>query len=60
MTFDTNWCTLVEAVEKYGLEKRTIEGWVEDGLVRAEEDGRQILRIHTGDLELKLQEMTGI
>ena len=60
MSFDKNWCTLGEAVEKYGLDKRQIEEWVEDGLVRAEEEDKRLVRVHTDDLELKLQEMTGI
>jgi DNA-binding transcriptional MerR regulator len=60
MSFEKNWYTLAEAAEKFGLEQRKIEEWVEDGLVRAEEENKQIVRVHADDLELKLQELTGI
>ncbi len=60
MSFEKNWYTLAEAAEKFGLEQRKIEEWVEDGLVRSEEENKQIVRVHADDLELKLQELTGI
>lgn len=60
MSFEKNWYTLAEAAEKFGLEQRKILEWVEDGLVRAEEENKQIVRVHADDLELKLQEVTGI
>jgi excisionase family DNA binding protein len=60
MSFDKNWYSLAEAAEKFGLEKRQIQSWVEDGLVRAEEEHGKVVRVHADDLELKVQELTGI
>lgn len=60
MSFEKNWYTLAEAAEKFGLEQRKIEEWIEDGLVRSEEENKQVVRVHADDLELKLQELTGI
>jgi predicted site-specific integrase-resolvase len=60
MSFEKNWYTLAEAAEKFGLEQCKIQEWVEDGLVRSEEENKQIVRVHADDLELKLQELTGI
>ena len=60
MSFEKSWYTLEEAAAKFGIQQRKIEEWVEDGLVRAEEEQKRIVRVHADDLELKLQELTGI
>ena len=60
MSFDKTWCTLDEAAEKFGLEKKEILKWVEDGLVRSENSGDTVARVHLDDLDLKIQEKTGI
>ncbi len=60
MSFEKTWYSLDEAVEKFGLDKRVILSWVEEGLVRGEEVDKEVVRINIDDLELKVQEMTGI
>ncbi len=60
MSFEKTWYTLDEAEEKFGVEKGVILSWVEDGLVRGEEVDRKVVRVNSDDLELKVQEMTGI
>ena len=60
MSFAKTWYTPEEAAEKFGLEEAMILGWVEDGLVRAEEAGKRVVRVNVDDIELKVQEMTGI
>lgn len=60
MSFAKTWYTLEEAVEKYGLEKGMILKWVDEGVVRAEEADKKVVRVNVDDLELKVQEMTGI
>jgi len=60
MSFDKTWYTLDEAVEKFGVEKKVILSWVEEGLVRVEEADKEVVRVNIADLELKVQEMTGI
>jgi len=60
MTLTTTWYSLEEAMEKYGLERREIEGWVEDGLLRAETEGKRVISVHADDLELLIHRRTGI
>lgn len=60
MSLGITWYTLEEAAAKYSLEKSLILKWVDEGLVRAEQAGKRVVRINIDDLELKVQEMTGI
>ncbi|OGR23917.1 MAG: MerR family transcriptional regulator [Desulfuromonadaceae bacterium GWB2_53_15] len=60
MSFANTWDTPQKAAEKFGLERAQILRWVEEGLVRAEESGKKIVRVNIDDVELKVQEMTGI
>jgi hypothetical protein len=60
MSFDKSWFSMEEAAEKFGLETRKIQSWVEDGLVRTEEEHGKVVRVNADDLELKVQELTGI
>jgi hypothetical protein len=60
MSLTKSWITVDEAVERFGLDRSKILGWVEDGLVRTEESGNAVVRVNLDDLELKVQEMTGI
>jgi hypothetical protein len=60
MSLANSWCTVKDATEKYGLEKGQILQWVENGLVRAEEFGGKVERVNIDDLDLKVQELTGI
>lgn len=60
MSFDHTWSTLQEAVDKYGITERQLGEWVEEGLVRAETDGKKVLRVNLDDLELQIHKLTGI
>jgi hypothetical protein len=60
MSLGITWYTLAEAEDKFGLKQTEILKWVEDGLVRAEKTGQKVDRINIDDLELKVQELTGI
>ena len=60
MSLSKTWYTLEKAAEKFGLERALILRWVEDGLVRSETSGKMVVRVNIDDVELKVQEMTGI
>lgn len=60
MSLGISWYTLAEAEGKLGLKQSEILKWVEDGLVRAEKEDYKVVRVNIDDLELKVQELTGI
>ena len=60
MSLGITWYTLAEAEDKLGLKRADILKWVEDGLVRAEKEDHKVVRVNIDDLELKVQELTGI
>jgi len=60
MSLIKTWYTLDEAAEKFGLEQRRILEWIEQGMVRTEDAKRKVVRVNADDLDLKVQELTGI
>lgn len=60
MPMDKTWYPLDEAAAKFGVPAARILSWVEDGLVRAEEEGGKVIRVNGDDLELKVEELTGL
>lgn len=60
MSLGITWYTLAEAECKFGLKQEEILKWVEEGLVRTEMIDHKVVRINVDDLELKIQELTGI
>ena len=59
MSLGITWYTVEEAASKYSLDKSLILKWVDEGIVRSEQAGNEVLRVNMDDLDLKVQEMTG-
>lgn len=59
MSIVKTWYTLEEAQSKFGVQSALILKWVEEGVVRSEQEGKKVIRINGDDLELKLGEMVG-
>jgi hypothetical protein len=57
MTINHTWYTLEEAESKFGLTRALILEWVEEGLIRSEQEGKKVVRVNGDDLELKIGEM---
>ncbi|HKZ16260.1 MAG TPA: MerR family transcriptional regulator [Geobacteraceae bacterium] len=56
MSLLKNWCTVDEAESKLGIKRSLILKWVEEGIVRCEEEDGKVVRVNMDDLELKVAE----
>lgn len=53
MSLIKNWYKVDEAASKYGVSVQTLQAWVDQGLIRTEEDG-QVTLLNSDDIEQEL------
>lgn len=56
MSLAKTWFSVEEAESKFGVSKNLILKWVEEGLVRCEQDDGKVTFVNGDDLALKVEE----
>jgi excisionase family DNA binding protein len=54
MSLTKSWYTVDEAASRYGISIQQVLGWVEDGLVRSEDDKGTLILVNGDDIEMEL------
>ncbi len=57
MSLIKTWYTPQEAEDKFGVQQARILEWVEEGLVRCEREGDQVVRVNIDDIKLQSDDL---
>ena len=57
MSLVKTWYTLEAAADKFGIQTDHLMEWVEEGLVRAEQEGGKVVRVNIDDVRIKVETM---
>lgn len=56
MSLAKTWFSVEEAESKFGVPMKLVLKWVEEGLVRCEQDDGKVISVNGDDLALKVEE----
>jgi len=56
MSLAKTWYSVADAESKFGVPKALILKWVDEGLVRCEQEDGTVVSVNGDDLELKVDE----
>lgn len=54
-----SWCPIELVESKFGVSRDIVLQWVNDGILRSEEQGGAVIRVCIDDLKLKIEENPG-
>lgn len=60
MSLTKSWYTIDEATSKYGISSQQLLQWVEDGLVRSENQNDLVTMVNGDDIEQELNMVPGV
>lgn len=57
MSLVKTWYTIESATSKFGIQVDQLMKWVEEGLVRAEREGEEVVRVNIDDVRIEVETM---
>lgn len=57
MSLVKTWYTPEAAADKFGIQLAQLMSWVEEGLVRAEQEGSKVVRVNIDDVRIEVETM---
>ena len=57
MSLVKTWYTPESAADKFGIQLVQLMEWVEQGLVRAEQEGGKVVRVNIDDVRIEVETM---
>lgn len=57
MSLVKTWYTTESAASKFGIQVDLLMKWVEEGLVRAEREGEEVVRVNIDDVRIEVETM---